>query len=59
MPRSKTKSRNYLKNKPLEVKIHLCKNRIKSLEYDIQKKQIEIEELKKYINRYDDDLKGL
>lgn len=50
---SHTSKRRYcLRNKPIEIKIQLVKNRIKSLEYDIKKKQDQIDELKNYMEVY-------
>jgi hypothetical protein len=42
-------TRHSLKRRSREVKIQLCKNRIKALEYDIQKKQQLIKEIDHFI----------
>ena len=44
--------RKRLKNRTVEEKIKLCKNRIKSLECSIKKHNIEIVTIKKYMKTY-------
>lgn len=50
---------NFLKHRPLDVKIKLCKNRINALKYDIKKKENMINELEEYIKKFVNDLKEL
>lgn len=48
----------FFKSYPKEVRIQLCKNRIKALENEIKKKQETIKELKKYIDSFSRFSKG-